>query len=65
MRHLGRMCFALFIAVASLFLGQPQVFPETLRSSGALALPPVLVLAVLLWWLVRVRLLPRFRLRGA
>ncbi len=64
-RHLWRMCFALFIAVTSLFLGQPQVFPEALRTSGALALPPALVLALLLWWLVRIRLLPRLRLRGA
>jgi uncharacterized membrane protein len=26
-RHLWRMCFSLFIASGSLFLGQPQVFP--------------------------------------
>jgi hypothetical protein len=30
-RHLWRMCFSLFIASGSFFLGQPQVFPEPLR----------------------------------
>ena len=29
-RHLWRMCYALFVGVASLFLGQPQVFPESI-----------------------------------
>lgn len=32
-RHLWRMCFALWIAAASLFLGQPQVFPEQIRNT--------------------------------
>ena len=53
-RHLWRMCSALFIAVTSLFLGQPQVFPDALRNTGLLALPGLLVLLLLIFWLVRV-----------
>jgi hypothetical protein len=55
-RHLWRMCFALWIAVGSLFLGLPQLFPEPLRNSGLLAIPPLLVLLVMLYWLLRVSL---------
>jgi hypothetical protein len=54
-RHLWRMCFSLFIASGSFFLGQPQVFPVSLRDS---ALLPVLALAplpVMVFWLVKVR----------
>jgi uncharacterized membrane protein len=55
-RHLWRMCVALFIAVGSFFLGQPQVFPDWLRQSpGLRALPVLLVLAAMVFWLVRVR----------
>jgi hypothetical protein len=53
-RHLWRMCVALFIAVSSLFLGQPQVFPEALRRTGVLAVPSVLVVTLLVFWLIRV-----------
>ena len=53
-RHLWRMCFALFIAVASFFLGQARLFPEPLRGSGLLALPVVVVLVTMLYWQVRV-----------
>lgn len=58
-RHLWRMCFALFIAAASFFLGQPQVFPEPVRNSGLLAFPVLAVLALMVYWLVRV-LRPRW-----
>jgi uncharacterized membrane protein len=54
-RHLWRMCFALFIASGSFFLGQADEFPEALRITPlllALALAP---LAALLYWLWRVR----------
>lgn len=60
-RHLWRMCFALFIAAASFFLGQPQVFPVPLRRSGVLAIPVLLVLLLLLYWMARVLLTQRFR----
>jgi hypothetical protein len=54
-RHLWRMCFALFIATASFFLGQAKVFPKSIRIPGLLALPVLMVLATLLYWLWRVR----------
>lgn len=53
-RHLWRMMVALFVAVGSLFLGQPQVFPEPLRQSDGLrAIPVLLVILTLLYWLLR------------
>ena len=57
-RHLWRLCFALFIAAGSFFLGQPQVFPVSLRGSPLLILVSVAPLGFLLFWLVRVRLRP-------
>jgi hypothetical protein len=53
-RHLWRMGVALLIAAASLFLGQPQVFPAPLRHGPFLALPVLAVLALTLFWLARV-----------
>lgn len=52
-RHLWRMSFALL--VASLSLGQVKVLPKGLRTGPALAIPPLTVLIVMLWWLWRVR----------
>jgi uncharacterized membrane protein len=54
-RHLWRMCFALFLASISLFVGQSQVFPELIRNSGLLPIPVVMVLLLMFYWLVRVR----------
>ncbi len=54
-RHLWRMGLAMWIATASFFLGQPKVFPEPLRHAiGVRAIPVLLVLAVVLYWLARV-----------
>ena len=61
-RHLWRMCFGLFIASGSFFLGQIKFLPEPLRIVpllGALGISP---LVVLLYWMWRVRL--RQNLRG-
>lgn len=55
-RHLWRMCFGLFIATGSFFLGQQQVFPEFLRGSIVLIVPAVLPLFLLIFWFLRVRL---------
>ena len=55
-RHLWRMCFGLFIATGSFFLGQQQVFPAVLRGSILLLLLAVLPLGFLVFWLFRVRL---------
>lgn len=54
-RHLWRMCLALWIATASFFLGQADEFPEALRNPALLSLPVLLVLLLLLYWTVRVR----------
>lgn len=55
-RHLWRMTFAFWVAVISFFLGQPKVFPEPLRQAmGLRAIPVVLVLGTLVYWLVRMQ----------
>jgi len=50
-RHIWRMCAALFVAAGSLFLGQQQLFPASLRDSVWLLLPELAVLLVMLYWL--------------
>ena len=65
-RHLLRMCLAMFMATASLFLGQPKVFPMAVRHSGLLPVPVVLVVVALVYSLIRIRLWPRVqRMRTA
>ena len=59
-KHLWRMVLALFIASGSLFLGQPQVFPEFIQSSGLLFVPVLLVVLSLFFWIVRVYIGKRF-----
>jgi hypothetical protein len=54
-RHLWRMCFAFFIASASIFLARQQLFPAVLRQTGALILLSVLPLILMIFWLVRIR----------
>jgi uncharacterized membrane protein len=54
-RHLWRMCFALFVATGSFFLGQAKVIPKPLRIQPLLLTLALLPLASMLYWLVRVR----------
>lgn len=54
-RHLWRMSTALLIAAFSFFLGQAKVIPKPIRIFPLLAIPPLVVLAALLYWLWRVR----------
>jgi cell division protein FtsW (lipid II flippase) len=54
-RHLWRMCFALSFAAATFFLGQQQVFPSYLQGSSLLYAPVLAPLALLVFWLLRVR----------
>jgi len=58
-RHLWRMCFALFIATASFFLGPSQRLPALLRHSPLRPVPVLIVLAVMFFWLARVSLRSR------
>ena len=54
-RHIWRMSFAMWFATTSFFLGQAKVFPEPLRHMmGLRAIPVVLVLVVMFYWLGRV-----------
>ncbi len=64
-RHLWRMCVALFIASASLFFGQPQVFPEPLRDSLILAVPVLAPIILMLFWLGFVFLTKTFKRSAA
>jgi hypothetical protein len=60
-RHLWRMGLAFWIAVASLFLGQARVFPAAVRRTGLLPVPVLVVAAVMVFWLIRVRFVSRGR----
>jgi uncharacterized membrane protein len=59
-RHLWRMCAALFIAAASFFLGQQDEFPTALRGLPVWFVPPFLTLAIMIFWILRVRLAAAF-----
>ncbi len=53
-RHLWRMTTAMLITTMSLFLGQPDLFPDPLRHRADLrAIPIVLVALLLFFWLGR------------
>lgn len=50
-RHLWRMCFALFMASVSFFLARAHLFNDVIRESGvlyALALAPLILM--IFWW---------------
>ena len=56
LRHLWRMCFGLFIATGSFFLGQgAKIFSSWWRQSSFLIIPAVLPLILLVFWVIRVR----------
>jgi uncharacterized membrane protein len=61
-RHLWRMCMGLFIAAASFFSIRARVaaiFPESLTTPLARAVPVILVLVAMVYWLWRLRLKSR------
>ena len=64
-RHLWRMCFALFFAAASFFLGQQKVMPAFMHGSPLLFIPALAPLALMIFWLVRVRYGKWVRARAA
>jgi len=55
-RHLWRMCFGLFIATGSFFLGQMQFVPAPIRVVPLLLALAIAPLVLLLYWMWRVRL---------
>ncbi|HET7228787.1 MAG TPA: hypothetical protein VFJ16_02160 [Longimicrobium sp.] len=57
-RHLWRMCYALFTATGSFFLGQAKVLPEPLRITPVLLVLAFLPLPAMFYWLWRVRRRP-------
>ena len=61
-RHLWRMCFGLFIATGSFFLGQMKFIPEPVRNVPVLLVLAFAPIPVLLYWMWRVRV--RGRLSG-
>jgi uncharacterized membrane protein len=60
-RHIWRMCVVMFAATASLFIGQPQVFPPPLHGSPILWLPVLATVAAMVFWLIRIRFAGAFR----
>jgi hypothetical protein len=54
-RHVWRMCLALFVAVGSFFLGQQRQMPEFMHASPWLSVPPLAVLAAMVFWLLKLR----------
>ena len=54
-RHLWRMCFGLFIASGSFFLGQMKFFPKAVRIPMLMAIPALAPLVMLIYWMWRVR----------
>ncbi len=60
-RHVWRMCFGLFVASGSLFLGQQQIFPDWLRATPVLYIAALAPLPFLLFWMLRVRLSKKYR----
>ena len=50
-RHLWRMCYAVFVAAGSLFLGQMQVFPEFIQETNVLFVLPFAPLVLMIFWM--------------
>ena len=61
-RHLWRMCFGLFIATGSFFLGQMKFIPEPVRTVPLLLVLAFAPILFLIYWMWRVRI--RGRLTG-
>jgi hypothetical protein len=61
-RHLWRMCFGLFIATGSFFLGQMRFIPKPIRIVPVLYIVAISPLVLFLYWMWRVRL--RRNMRG-
>ena len=58
-RHLWRMCWGLFVASGSIFIARPQLFPAFMRKSGMLVVLGLLPLLLMIFWLIRIRVMKR------
>lgn len=54
-RHLWRMCFGLFVATGSFFLGQMNFIPEPVRNVPLLLVLAFAPIPLLIYWMWRVR----------
>jgi len=54
-RHLWRMCFALFVASGSFFLGRIRIFPQAIRELYIPWILAFLPLLLMIFWLLRIR----------
>jgi intracellular septation protein A len=54
-RHLWRMCFAMWVANASFFLGPAGRVPEIIRIPAVLPIPVLVPLIAMVYWLWRLR----------
>jgi len=54
-RHVWRICLSLIIALSAFFFGQQQLMPEFAQGSPLLAIPTLATLALMLFWLVKLR----------
>jgi uncharacterized membrane protein len=54
-RHLWRMCFAMWVAAASFFWGPPTRVPELIRYPLVFPIPVLAPIAVMLYWLWKMR----------
>ena len=60
-RHLWRMCLAFFMATGSFFFGQPTFLPDVIRTTALRPILALFPLALLFYWLIRVRVWPSLR----
>ena len=60
-RHLWRMCFAMWVAAGLFFWGPPGRVPEVIRIPPLLAVAVLTPVAVMLYWLWRVRVRRTFQ----
>jgi hypothetical protein len=59
------MCFALFIASGSFFLGRIRIFPHVVRELYIPFILAFLPLLLMIFWLVRVRATRQYKMRVA
>ena len=62
-QHVWRIGFAMFMATASLFLGQSQVFPAALQTIILLMSPVLSVMLFFVFWLIKVSIWRRFNIK--